>query len=128
VAHAPNFFQNGCVRSTADYRVLSKTQVSVYNVCIKADGSTSDISGIATVTDPKQPAKLKVKFNLFARGDYWIVALDPQYEWAVVSGPGRNSLFILSRPAPMAKGLLTVLLQDLQRKGFDTGSLIFDEY
>jgi apolipoprotein D and lipocalin family protein len=128
IAHAPTFFQRNCIRSTARYEVLTSDSVSVHNVCIKKDGTTSDIRGTATVTDPNIPAKLKVKFNFFARGDYWITELDSDYQWAVVSAPKKKSLFILSRVAPMDSVLLSQILTTLAKKGFNTQELIFDQY
>lgn len=128
IAHAPNFFQRKCIRSTADYAVASPTSVLVKNVCFKENDEISDIEGIATIVDIAQPAKLKVRFNFFARGDYWITDLDPDYQWAVVSGPAKKSLFILSRQAPMDSNLLASIIGSLKEKGFRTEELIFDKY
>lgn len=128
IAHAPNFFQQGCLRSAAEYSILNANSVSVKNTCYKSDGSTSDIEGTATVADPTIPAKLKVRFNIFARGDYWIVNLDPNYQWAVVSGPRKKSLFILSRQAPMDAQLLKGIIDRLKQRGFETDDLIYDQY
>lgn len=128
IAHAPNFFQRSCLRSTAEYAVTSPTSLSVKNVCYKAGHDTSSIEGTARIVDESQPAKLKVRFNFFARGDYWIVDLDPDYQWAIVSGPRKKSLFILSRTAPMEPALLASLLAKLKEKGFNTDELIFDQH
>jgi apolipoprotein D and lipocalin family protein len=128
IAHSPNFFQRNCVRSTAEYSVLTTLSVSVKNTCYKADGSTSDIEGEAKVVDAKVPAKLKVRFNFFARGDYWIVDLDPSYQWAVVSGPQKKSLFILSRQAPMSNQLLNEIIDRLKKRGFKTDDLVLGQY
>lgn len=128
IAHSPNFFQRGCVRSSAEYAVLSSSSISVKNICYKANGSTKDITGKAKVVDPSVPAKLKVRFNFFARGDYWIVDLDPNYQWAVVSGPKKKSLFILSRQAPMNDHLLKKILGRLKHRGFKVDDLVYDQY
>jgi apolipoprotein D and lipocalin family protein len=128
IAHSPNFFQNGCVRSMAEYQVLSADSVSVHNTCFKKDGSTSDIKGVATISDPREPAKLKVDFHLPFKGDYWITELDRDYQWAVVSSPRKSSNFILARKAPMNEKLLREILSTLEAKGFDTKSFIFDDY
>ncbi len=128
IAHNPNFFQNGCIRSMAEYAVLSANEVSVHNTCVKEGGGSGDIQGVATIVDPSQPAKLVVKFNLFARGDYWIIDLDQNYQWAVVSAPQKKSLFILSRQAPMDEKLLQNILTSLKLRGFNTDDLIFDHY
>lgn len=128
IAHAPNFFQRKCLRSTAEYVATSPATVSVKNTCYKENGVTSDIQGTAAVVDIAEPAKLKVRFNFFARGDYWIVDLEPNYQWAVVSGPAKKSLFILARQAPMDSSVLTSILTSLKEKGFNTEELIFDKY
>ncbi|WP_415061408.1 lipocalin family protein [Bdellovibrio sp.] len=128
IAHAPNFFQRGCVRSTAEYAVLSPLSVSVKNTCYKEDGSISDIDGEAKVVNPEVPTKLKVRFNFFARGDYWIVDLDPDYQWSVVSGPEKKSLFILSRQAPMDPQVLAQIVDRLKQRGFKTDDLIYGQY
>ena len=106
VAHSPNFFQKDCLRSTAEYQIIDASSVSVLNICYKENGKTSSISGVARVKDPAVPAKLKVKFNFFARGDYWIIDLDDQYQWALVSSPKKKNLFILSRTFPMDQVVL----------------------
>jgi apolipoprotein D and lipocalin family protein len=126
VAHSPNFFQKGCLRSTAEYQIIDGSSVSVYNVCYKENGKKSDISGVARVKDSAVPAKLKVKFNFFARGDYWIIDLDDNYQWAVVSAPKKKNLFILSRTFPMDQVVLKDILLKLKTQGFETDKLVFD--
>lgn len=66
IAHKKNFFQRNCVYSTADYRVISPTEVSVHNICYKDDGDTSDIEGVATVEDPAAPATYSASYCLRA--------------------------------------------------------------
>jgi Bacterial lipocalin len=128
IAHAPNFFQQDCVRSTAEYKVLSADSVSVLNTCYKADGGTRDIKGVAKVVDSATPAKLKVEFETGQTGDYWIVLLDKDYGWAVVSAPKKKSLFILSRQGPMDKYTQEKIVYTLKRRGFNTDELIYDKY
>jgi apolipoprotein D and lipocalin family protein len=127
VAHSKNFFQRGCARSTAEYGVIDALSITVHNVCHRKDGSTRDISGVAKVVDPVEPAKLKVRFNFFARGDYWITHLDPQYDWAVVSGPKKANLFILSRRFPIDAKILEEILATLKAEGYDLSTLVYDE-
>jgi apolipoprotein D and lipocalin family protein len=128
IARSPNFFQSSCVRSTAEYQVTSDSSLSVYNVCYKENGSTSDIKGEARIVDRAVPAKLNVRFNIFAQGQYWIIALDNNYQWAVVSSAGKGSLFILARTAPMEKETLNSILKDLQSRGFDLSDIVYDKY
>ena len=128
VAHSPNFFQRNCIRSTAQYEVLSESQISVFNTCYKASGRVTTISGAASILNADAPSKLRVVFNtLFKpKGDYWIVALDDQYQWAVVSGPGMGYNFVLSRTFPLAKETLDSIIKSLKDRGFPTDTFIYD--
>ena len=128
IAHAPNFFQRDCLRSVAEYKKLSEASLSVVNTCYKKNNKVSSIKGEAKITDPAVPAKLKVRFNFFARGDYWIVSLDSKYQWVVVSGPNKKSLFILARYAPMRASTLDGIISKLKQRGFNTDELIFDQW
>ncbi len=128
IARYPTFFQRNCISSTAEYQVQADNSLSVYNVCYKEDRSTSDIKGTATIVDSTVPAKLKVRFNLFAQGEYWVIALDSDYQWAVVSSSAKSSLFILARTAPMNLELKNSIINELKNRGFETEKLIFDQY
>ena len=129
IAHSPNFFQRRCKQSTAQYEVLNSSQISVFNTCYHANGKVKTISGTASILSQDEPAKLRVVFNtLFKpKGAYWIVALDPNYQWAVVSGPKKRYNFILSRTFPMEKGTLYSILENLKGRGFNTENFVFDE-
>lgn len=128
IAHSPNFFQAFCESSTAQYQLRTDGAVKVLNTCYRGGAVFDTIEGVATIPDPAVPAKLVVDFGYFRKGHYWIVALDPSYRWAVVSGPQKESLFILSRSAPMKRGVLHKILNHLNHRGFDTGSLVYDKY
>ena len=128
IGHSPNFFQRWCERSTAEYGVNEKGNITVFNTCLKNNKVHSTISGEAKVVNPDVPAKLRVDFGWFRRGDYWIVSLDENYQWAVVSGPKKSSLFILSRQAPMHPELLKNILADLNQRGFNTEEIVYDTY
>jgi apolipoprotein D and lipocalin family protein len=128
IGHYPNFFQTECVRSTAEYAALENGRVSVLNTCYREAKAPTTIKGVAFAQNPAEPAKLKVDFGFPFLGDYWIIDLDPEYQWAVVSGPGKKSLFILARQAPMSDALLQPILARLAAQGFDLDKIIYDKY
>tara|TARA_B110001454_G_scaffold219111_1_gene250011 strand:+ start:13645 stop:14142 length:498 start_codon:yes stop_codon:yes gene_type:complete len=127
IAHKPNFFQNLCEWSTAEYQLLESGKVSVLNRCYKGEKQITSISGTAAAKDSLAPAKLQVDFGFFRKGDYWIVDLDENYQWAVVSGPNMKSLFILSRTAQMDNSTLEMILENLKTRGFNISDLIYDK-
>lgn len=128
IGHYPTPFQTDCVRSEAQYAALPGGKISVRNTCHRESGGPRSIEGTAAAPDRSVPAKLKVDFGRGSPGDYWIIELDKNYQWAVVSGPAKKSLFILARKAPMAQPLLQSILARLEDKGFDTTQIIFDRY
>jgi apolipoprotein D and lipocalin family protein len=106
VARLPNRFQSKCAgHVTATYAPLADGSVSVINRCKRADGQWDMAEGRAVLADPQSAgARLKVSFLPpglrwipFGRGNYWVVRLDAQYRYAVVSEPSREYLWVLSR-------------------------------
>jgi apolipoprotein D and lipocalin family protein len=56
-------------------------------------------------------------------GDYWVIDLDPDYQLAAVSEPGRDYLWILARTPTVSRQALGALLDRLERQGFDLSKL-----
>ena len=103
IALYPNWFEEGCFRSTALYEKLANGQIKVTNRCrmYHSDGELNEAIGKASIVDDKTNAKLKVQFFWPFKGDYWIIDLDQEYQYSVVSEPGRQYLWILSRSPNM---------------------------
>ena len=128
IAHSHNWFQVFCESSTAAYSLRADGKVGVVNTCYRGGRVFETIEGQAWAPDSRQPAKLVVDFGFPWLGDYWVVSLDPHYQWAVVSGPCKRDLFILSRTAPIRRSVLQKILGDLSARGFDLSDLIYDQY
>jgi apolipoprotein D and lipocalin family protein len=79
--------------------------------------------GKAWVVDKSTNAKLKVSFFWPFRGDYWIIELGKDYEYAVVSSPNRKYLWILSRTPKMDEALYARIVEGLRERGFDVSLL-----
>lgn len=69
-------------------------------------------------------AKLNVSFFWPFRGKYWIIDLDSDYTWAVVSNPKRSSLWILSRCPLMDEKVYADICDRFESWGFDLGRLV----
>lgn len=118
IARYPNRFQKGCIESSAAYKLGSDGSLTIVNSCIK-NGAMKTVKGKARVIDPTANAKLKVSFFWPFSGDYWIIDLGPDYDYAVVSGPDRKYLWILSRSPEMDDTLYGEILGRLKKQGFD---------
>src|ERR1044071_792037 len=112
IAHLPVFFQRQCVGDiTAAYTLREDGLVGVVNACRNEDGDRDSSEGGARPV-PDHPGRLQVRFAPdwlswlpMVWADYWVIDLDPGYEWAVVGSPNRKYLWILSRTPTMDKAL-----------------------
>jgi apolipoprotein D and lipocalin family protein len=119
IALLPNVFQRQCVADThATYR-QDGDRVEVLNRCRTADGSVDSIKGHAKPVDASGNAKLRVSFFWPFYGDYWVLALDPDYRQVLVGEPGRKYAWVLSRTPQMDEAALQALLDRAAALGFD---------
>jgi apolipoprotein D and lipocalin family protein len=125
IATIPQRFQKDCVGVTATYTLRDDGTIGVVNKCRKKtlDGKLKSVRGKAWVVDKKTNAKLKVRFFWPFRGDYWIIELDADYQYAVVGHPNRNYLWILSRSPQIEESLYQDLLKRIAQKGYDVSRL-----
>jgi apolipoprotein D and lipocalin family protein len=82
------------------------------------------VNGKAWVVDPETNARIKVQFFWPFSGDYWIIQLGEQYEYAVVGHPDRKTLWILSRTPEMQPEVYERILVRLEQQGYDPSRLI----
>jgi apolipoprotein D and lipocalin family protein len=123
IAHLPAKFQEDCNETTATYSLLDDGSISVLNQSIK-NGKMKQAKGKAKVVDKNSNAKLKVTFFWPFYGDYWIIKLGNNYDYAVVGTPNRKYLWILNRTPQMDDKLYSQLIEYAKSKGFDVDNLI----
>mgnify|MGYP000872173260 FL=1 len=96
IAKIPNRFQKQCVKgTTAQYKLLKDGNIEVINSCLTEEGEKDVADGLARIVDKKTNSKLEVSFvSIFGIrlfwGDYWILGLGDDYEYAVVGTPSRK--------------------------------------
>lgn len=127
VARYPNSFEEGCAGVTAEYAVRDSESITVKNTCIEGtlDGPTRTIEGYATIADPATNAKLNVVFFPPFGAPYWILELNPDYEWAVIGEPSRSFFWILSRTPTLDQAVLDGIISRMPEKGYDPARLIY---
>ena len=126
IARFPHRFQEGCVGSRATYTLRDDGKITVLNQCYEGSftGTLRTAKGTARVNDKNTNAKLRVTFFWPFSGDYWIIGLGKDYEYAVVGHPDRTYLWILSRTKKMDETLYQDILGRLKAQGYDTTKLI----
>ena len=126
IASFPQHFQRGCTGTTATYALRADGEIDVLNRCRKGglDGEEASARGRARVVDRSTNAKLEVSFFRPFWGDYWIVDLGPDYEYAAVGHPGRDYLWILSRTPTMDAAVYAGILARLQGQHYQVERLV----
>lgn len=88
------------------------------------DGCLREAKGRAWSVDPEGNSRLKVSFFWPFRGDYWIVEIGKEYEYAVVGAPNRRYLWILARQSVMDDSVYKGILERLMSQGFAVDELV----
>lgn len=122
ISSVKQFFSLGLVNTTATYTVRPDGAVGVFNRgrYFGPNGPESSIQGAAVPVDATN-ARLNVGFGATpsnqGMGNYWIIDLDPDYQWAAVSDPSGTSFFLLSRTKTMDPTLKAEILDRAEAMG-----------
>lgn len=132
IARFPNRFQKRCAGEvTAQYTLQPSGKISVLNRCRLGNGGQIEAEGVARVAGKGQPNSiLKVRFapaflSFIPQvwGDYQIIALSPDYTYALVGDPAREYLWILSRSRQMDDTTYNQLVDEARAQDFDVSRL-----
>src|SRR5206468_2115712 len=127
IAAVPRFLQSRCARDTrVEYAAAEQGAVAMRNYCMRADGSSMATEARGRPLEPEVPAVLKVTtVNLlgiwwypFGR-EYVIVAVGPDYRWAVVGDHSMRYGRILSRKPSLDGSALRDAANAIVREGYD---------
>jgi len=124
IARLPRMTEVDCHGTTAFYSQAADGSLGLVNQCNvgSATGKLQTIAMNATVPNSSVPAKLALKVGGYA-GDYWILEVGANYEYAVVGHPSRLYLWILSRTPTLDESVTSGILARAEAAHFDTSKL-----
>jgi apolipoprotein D and lipocalin family protein len=126
IARLDHSFERGLEQVTARYDKRGDGGIAVLNRGFDpVKGVWKEAEGRAYFIGEPEIASLKVSFFGPFYGGYHVFALDPDYGWAMISGPSRDYLWILAREPRLPSPLLEDLVTRAREAGFDTDALIF---
>lgn len=132
IARFEQSFQKDCTAVTANYSLRKDGDIKVINTCRKGspDGEYKEAEARAWVVEEETNAKLKVQFflrgiklSIFA-GDYWVLELDDDYQYAMIGDKSRKYLWILSRTKELDEKIYLELVAKAKDLHFDTSKLL----
>lgn len=126
IARLDHSFERGLTNVRAIYALKPDGSVSVENKGFNPKKCQwSDIEGSAKFLQKPDVASLAVTFFPPFAGGYHVFALDEKkYQWAMVSGPTKDYLWILARQPTLDRKTLAKLIDEARAKGFAVDQLI----
>ena len=121
-------FQRFCWgRTTAEYKLRADNKVAVTNRCNSVFGGIPwRIKGVAESKNETN-SKLLVNFGNASRNggetaNYFIRALDPEYRWALVTGPKDETGWLLMRDPNELESFLPIIRNAFEENGLNACS------
>jgi apolipoprotein D and lipocalin family protein len=126
IARLPRTTQADCYSTTAFYSAGSGGALQLVHQCNvgSQDGPLHTVAMSASVPDQSVPAKLAVDVGGYS-GDYWILDVGPNYEYALVGHPSRLYLWLLSRTPVLDSASTQTLVAKAQELHFETSQLVY---
>ncbi|NMH60952.1 lipocalin family protein [Alteromonas ponticola] len=128
IARLPHRFEDGLHKVTAHYSLREDGGVKVVNRGYHVeDQQWDEAEGKAYFVDDENTGHLKVSFFGPFYASYVIITLDENYEYAMVTGPDRDYLWLLSRTPTLGKETVARLVEQAASMGYAVDDLIFVE-
>ena len=126
IARLDHSFERGLSNVSAIYTAQEDKMISVVNRGFNdKTGEWKQIEGKARFIEEGTVGSLKVSFFGPFYGGYHVIELDREnYSYAMVSGPSRSYLWILSRTTELDEAIYSGLVSRAAELGFDTTELV----
>ena len=130
IARLDHSFERGLSRVTAEYRLGEAGRLTVVNRGYRADtGEWKSVTGTARFAGSDRRGHLLVSFFPPFAASYVIIELDQQdYRYALVCGPNRDYLWILSREPVLDSSTRNQLVARAEGLGFPVDELLFIDH
>lgn len=130
VARFDHSFEQGLSEVTATYSMREDGGVNVVNRGFsKADGSWDEALGKAYFVGSDSTGHLKVSFFGPFYASYVVMHLDKKdYQYALVTGPDKDFLWILARTPNLPRSTINQLVSTAKQAGYDTEKFIWVEH
>jgi len=129
IARLDFLFEKNIDYATAEYSLNEDDSIKVVNSGYNYKKQRKEISvGKAKFAGSPSEAKLKVSFWGPFYSGYNVVAIDPEYKYALVIGKNHNYMWILSREKEMPEDVKQDYLRRAEDLGYKTSKLVWTKY
>lgn len=128
IARLDHHFERSLQKVTANYSPLDDGGIRIINRGYNRErGMWQEVKGKAYFTGSPDRGALKVSFIGPFYGGYNVISVDKDYRHALICGPDRNYLWLLSRTPTISDETKQQLLDVAIRQGFKVDDLIWVE-
>jgi apolipoprotein D and lipocalin family protein len=130
IARLDHSFERGLNNVTAEYTLREDGGIMVLNRGYLTENQEwNEAEGKAYFIESENQGYMKVSFFGPFYGSYIVFELDKEnYQYAFVSGPDRDYLWLLSRTPSVNKELIERFVNTSKKLGYETENLIFVEH
>lgn len=129
IARLDHRFERGLSKISAQYSLRDDGGVKVLNRGYSEEKQKwQQAEGKAYFVEDENTGHLKVSFFGPFYGSYIIFELDKEYQYAMISGPDTEYLWILSRTPQLDPAITDRLVSKANSLGFNTDELIYVEH
>lgn len=134
IAHTPNWFEIDCTNVQAVYKLRPDGNLDVLNKCMGKNGQPQEAKARGWIVDKTTNSKLKVSFvnipglRTLTAGNYWVVYVSEDYNYAVVSDAEGKYVWILSRHKRISDEKYNELLQKCVESGINPDKMLMIEH
>jgi len=129
IARLDYFFERNMKNVTAHYSLNDDGSIKVVNRGFDMrKGQWKESVGKAKFANEPGEAKLKVSFFGPFYAGYNVIALDKDYQYALVCGRNLNYLWILSRETSIPEEVKAAYLQQAASLGYEVDNLVWVEH
>ncbi|MCW8090740.1 lipocalin family protein [Alteromonas sp. ASW11-130] len=126
IARLPHSFEEGLSHVTAQYSLREDGGVKVINRGYnKEEQEWDEAEGKAYFVKDENTGHLKVSFFGPFYASYVIINVDENYQHALVTGPDRDYLWLLSRTPELSSDVMEKLVEQAAALGYPVNDLIF---
>lgn len=119
-------YEKGLSSVTAEYTQKEEGTIGVINRGYDAKKDKwEEARGKAKFVDAKDEARLKVSFFGPFYSGYNVIAIDPEYRYALIAGESLKYLWLLSRDTDMPEKVKEEYLAKAKALGYNIGELVW---
>ncbi|MBC2607993.1 lipocalin family protein [Pelagicoccus albus] len=122
--HTPTFMDKEAYDATETYELDGKKIRTTYRYRKGShEGKWKEYHPVGKVYDHESNAEWRMRFFGILNAAYYILYVDPSYEYTVVGHPGRSMAWIMSRSPQMTDSKYDELIQELVSRDYDLSEL-----